>query len=146
MRAKSAHDASWNAGDRLVHTGCYWVSAVVDSPADAGQADTKQSHGTVRMDKTKSNRDQILITSAQQLRADAPTEWTVAQKNRAFGFLGPAPQDNSQRARLLVWLDDVSIESGKLRKRNNPENEIGQLDNTQIGRVFVSRNNAAEKF
>lgn len=91
------------------------------------------------------DRAATLQTFAAQLRDAAPADWIVQQKDRAFRLLGPEVDGGSDRARLLVWMGDVSIESSKLRHKDGDELEFGHLDNTQLGRVFVARNEAARK-
>ncbi|MCA9138729.1 MAG: M48 family metalloprotease [Planctomycetales bacterium] len=95
--------------------------------------------------KGHDDRNAAIETFARNLRTAAPVDWSVQQKDRAFRLLGPETAKESDRARLLLWFDDVSIASSDLRKRDRSAMEIGHLDNTQIGRLYVSRNTAARE-
>ncbi|MEZ6060794.1 MAG: M56 family metallopeptidase [Planctomycetaceae bacterium] len=113
------------------------VKITVETLHDIDNADTVDAAPAVP------NRIELLATFAKELRTAAPVDWTVEQKDRAFRLLGPEAEDGEVRARILMWFDDVSINSSDLDKRDKSDMDIGCLDNTQIGRLYITRNRAA---
>lgn len=89
------------------------------------------------------NKSQLLDRFATDLRKQAPVDWTVERKDRAFRMLGPEPADDSERATIFMWFSDLSINSSDLQKQAPAEFRIAHMDNTKLGRIYVTRNEAS---
>jgi beta-lactamase regulating signal transducer with metallopeptidase domain len=80
---------------------------------------------------------------ASRLRSIAPREWVVERKDRAFRLRGPDVPAGKERAQILLWFDDVWVDSNALAKRNKSLPKISPMNNTRIGRHYFTRNTAA---